>query len=146
VFGKASKELELRILDSALAKQAKVGLESLYMFRDQQSLCDWAHVRIALHPFSLTTTADKEANAMAEASRRLAGEDPPVLFLPRNDTRLSTQSDNVAGSHQRRLEDLQFDVIAEGQATRFDLIWAKDVVGFAAIQAYCLAMLLSSAL
>merc|ERR1719506_562812 len=83
VFGKASKELELRILDSALAKQAKVGIESLYMFRDQQSLCDWAHVRIALHPFSLTTTADKEANAMAEDARRLADEEPPLLFLPR---------------------------------------------------------------
>jgi hypothetical protein len=146
VFGKASKELELRILDSALAKQAKVGIESLYMFRDQQSLCDWAHVRIALHPFSLTTTADKEANAMAEDSRRLAAEDPPVLFLPRNYSRVSTQEPTAEESSQRRLEDLQFDVIAEGQASTFDLQWAKDVVGIAAIEASCLALLLSTAI
>jgi hypothetical protein len=145
VFGQASKELELRILDSALAKQAKQGIESLYMFRDQQSLCDWAHVRIALHPFSLTTTADKEANAMAEDWRRLAEDEPPVLFLPRNYTSF-TQRENVQESSPRRLEDLQFDVIAEGQATNFDLLWAKDVVGFAAMEAWCLAFLLSSAL
>ena len=146
VFGKASKELELRVLDSALAKQAKVGIESLYMFRDQQSLCDWAHVRIALHPFSLTTTADKEAIAMAEDSRRLVGEEPPLLFLPRNYTTLPTAKDLVQGASERRLEDLQFDVIAEGQDTTFDLQWAKNVVGTAAIEAFCVTFILSSAL
>lgn len=82
---------------------------------------------------------------MAEDSRRLADEEPPVLFLPRNYTTLSAEED-VHGASQRRLEDLQFDVIAEGQASNFDLQWAKDVVGNAAIEAFCLAFLLSSAL
>lgn len=83
---------------------------------------------------------------MAEDSRRLAAEDPPVLFLPRNYSRVSTQEPTAEESSQRRLEDLQFDVIAEGQASTFDLQWAKDVVGIAAIEASCLALLLSTAI
>ena len=52
----------------------------------------------------------------------------------------------VQEAPQRRLEDLQFDVIAEGQDTTFDLQWAKGVVGTAAIEAFSLTVLLSSAL
>ena len=53
---------------------------------------------------------------------------------------------DVESGPERRLEDLQFDVIAEGQDTTFDLQWAKGVVGTAAIEAFSLTVLLSSAL
>jgi len=152
-FGDAARELEQRILDSALAKQAKSGLEPLYMFRDQQSLCDWAHVRIALHPFSLPTQADKESRlqggkatsrmllenvTLADSGLEEVLESAEVLEPPRlrgvtsGDGALETLELEEDPSLARRLEELQFDVIAEGQASGFDLRWTKNYHGSAA--------------
>jgi len=59
-FGEASMRLKQSVLDALLGKQAEAPMENLDMFNDQQQLCDWAHNRIALHPFSNPTEEDKE--------------------------------------------------------------------------------------
>lgn len=49
------------VLDSRLAILQRTPLENLGMFDDQQSLCDWAHDAIALHPFTTPGEGEREA-------------------------------------------------------------------------------------
>lgn len=110
-FGEAARALEQALLDSVLAKQAKKPAESLSMFFDQQSLCSWIHDRVALHPFTRPTEADKEAA-------------PSVLQVQEKYEDFNmTQADLL---DERRLQVLikkELDVLREGKISGFDISW-----------------------
>lgn len=111
-FGEAARALEQALLDSVLAKQAKKPAESLSMFFDQQSLCSWLHDRVALHPFTRPTEADKEAA-------------PEVIVVQGKDEEDYNLTD-IDGYRARRTQVMirkELDVLGEGKRSGFDLSW-----------------------
>merc|ERR1712172_201657 len=59
-FGEATRRLRQSLLDSLLAKQAKHNVVDLTMFSDQQTLCDYLHDNVALHPFRMPSETELE--------------------------------------------------------------------------------------
>mmetsp|Transcript_31199 Transcript_31199/g.70188 ORF Transcript_31199/g.70188 Transcript_31199/m.70188 type:complete len:323 (+) Transcript_31199:40-1008(+) len=123
-FGAASVELRQRVLDSTLAKQAKLSMENLDIFQDQQTLCDGLHNMVALHPFTTPTEADKEA---APAARLISRR----LFELNETMGVMRQLEDLDSSVARTKS---FDAIRMGKASGFDLSWTGggDMPGAAA--------------
>lgn len=105
-FSERAKALRQAVLDSWLAVQQPTPLEYLNMFDDQQSLCDWTHDAIALHPFTTPGEAEKEATPPASAMARRRLEPAPVAVK-------------------------EYDTIKEGRQSGFDTSW-DGVTGLSA--------------
>lgn len=96
-FGRLARRLRESVLGSSLAMRQTTPLERLEMFEDQQTLCDWAHNAIAMHPFSTSLESQREAMPPSQAlERRLNGTDSWISY----------------------------DTLIAGKASGFDLHWA----------------------
>lgn len=128
VFGEAAVKLKQALLDSSLAKQAKKETENLEMFSDQQTLCDWLHDAVALHPFRRPTTAEREA---ANQHRSSGGKEDQAVepqakgFLPEP----SATERRLQGVEQLRDGQGEIDVLAEGRASQFKTQWGDSAGG-----------------
>lgn len=97
-LGGVARALDAAIDDSAVARNASTATEDLGMFYSQQSLCDWMHDQVALHPFRLPTKEDDDVGTVGNRSSR-----SPVT---------------------RRLQlEEALNVLHEGRASTFDRTW-----------------------
>ena len=101
-FGAQARQLREAVLDSSLAMRARLPLEYLQMFEDQQHLCDWAHDVIAMHPFTRPGEVEREGT-------------PPVREI--GGRRLA----NTSGSFSELT--VEYDVMKEGRSSGFDTYW-----------------------
>lgn len=106
-FGFAAKALRQALLDSILAKQAKMPVEDLSMFEGQQVLCSWMHDLVALHPLQRPTEAEKEATPASG----------PDALSKRLSDRLQSEIDGDTGLRF-------FRVMHEGRQSGFDVTWS----------------------
>lgn len=115
VFGEAAMALKQALLDSSLAKQAKLQAEDLNMFADQQALCNWLHDEVATHPFRRPSESEREA-----ARRSSAGQAAMAASQTAQMRRLQAESNTT-----RRLQGEEFllDVLTEGRRSGFDIHW-----------------------
>ncbi|CAE7941761.1 unnamed protein product [Symbiodinium sp. KB8] len=134
-FGFVAKALRQALLDSILAKQAKMPVEDLSMFEGQQVLCSWMHDLVALHPLQRPTEAEKEATPASG---------PDALSKRLSNRRLQSEIDGDTGLRF-------FRVMHEGRQSGFDVTWS-GLVGpsgsacSASVAGVLLALLWSSCL
>jgi len=143
ILGEAAMNLKQALLDSVLAKQAKLQAEDLDIFSDQQALCSFLHNQVSLHPFQRPSMLEREA---APGAHKEAIDPNEAAALPGAfgavgvTTPLPVLSPGVfptampyaAGTGRRLEEDvtpesakLELDVIAEGKRTGFNLIFSE---------------------
>mmetsp|Transcript_65571 Transcript_65571/g.154185 ORF Transcript_65571/g.154185 Transcript_65571/m.154185 type:complete len:337 (+) Transcript_65571:26-1036(+) len=124
-FGMAAQALRQALIDSVLAKQAKMPVEDLSMFEGQQDLCTWLHDTVALHPLQQPTEAEKEAAPAAG----------PYALSKRLATRALGGINGL---------DMQFlRVMDEGRASGFDIHWSGLVGPSGVAHRSCTAFLLT---
>jgi len=128
-FGHLTVQWQQAVLDSVLATAQSTPLENLGMFVDQQSLCDWLHDAIALHPFTTPNEAQREAAPPPQniGARRLDGQSSTTLAGRKNgsDGNASTsgvETTSTTTSTTGTKEHL-YDAMKAGRASGFDISW-----------------------
>merc|ERR1712032_1815098 len=116
-FSVAVASLKAALADSAIARSAPLAIENMDMFLGQQQLCDWMHDQVALHPFRLESGEDSDIPVVAK----------PV---PRGMAVPHARSSALGAMPSRRLGlESELNVLAEGRATKFDLVWRSPDPG-----------------
>jgi len=100
-WSKAARALRAALRDSVVARISPLAEENLDYFEDQQTLCDWMHDEVAMHPFRLPFKEDVDLPIPPEAAS------------------------NASSQTSRRLQEvkLELDAITDGQASGFDQTW-----------------------
>ncbi|CAE8722865.1 unnamed protein product [Polarella glacialis] len=114
-FGLQARDLREAILDSSLALRQDMPMEPLHMFEDQQSLCDWAHDAIAMHPFTTPSELEKETTPpISELARRRLADS-----VSRGNASSKSKEEKVTYGSQQR----EYDAMMAGKASGFDMTW-----------------------
>lgn len=108
--------LQQAVLDSLLAKQARMQKENLSMFADLQALCDWLHDSVALHPFIRPAQSELEDSLEPAAEATKVHQDEPLREAPGAWLRPFI-TDGLS-------ENL--DVLGEGTSSGFPLEWTAS--------------------
>jgi hypothetical protein len=128
-FSQLTAQWQQAVLDSVLATAQSTPLENLGMFVDQQSLCDWLHDAIALHPFTTPNEPEREAAPPREAigARRLDGQNSNTSASGKNgsdgDTNASDVEMTSTTTSKMDTEEQLYDAMKAGRASGFDISW-----------------------
>lgn len=146
LLGEASINLKQALLDSVLAKQAKLQAEDLDMFSDQQALCNFLHNEVALHPFQRPSMTEREAapgvhkepvHPAGESAAKAAGSASttlpaimPAVFPTAMPFATATSPPTSGNEPARRLFEpseasakSELDVMKQGKLSGFNIVW-----------------------
>jgi len=150
-FSHLTKQWQQAVFDSSLATAQSTPLENFGMFADQQSLCDWLHDAVALHPFTTPNEPQREAAPPPEAigigARRLDGKHSSNASASRvngsdgdgsNASAIGTTSTTTVTTGT---EEQLYDAMKAGRASGFDISW-PGLEGSGAVTATSLSLLL----
>eukprot|EP00931_Biecheleriopsis_adriatica_P107277 TRINITY_DN81624_c0_g1_i1.p1 TRINITY_DN81624_c0_g1~~TRINITY_DN81624_c0_g1_i1.p1 ORF type:complete len:363 (+),score=66.08 TRINITY_DN81624_c0_g1_i1:70-1089(+) len=129
-FSQQAVALDLALRDSSVARNASVATEDLDLFKGKQTLCDWMHDQVALHPFEMRMKEDSNLPTP-----------PPSVnssWLRNASTVARLLQTHIASTDVKS----ELDPVEDGRKSGFDLSWHDPPqISHSARPAACMALL-----